>query len=228
MSEEKIVPKILINLEEFERLQAFEKAHQNCTTESQQPTIIPEETRSGAAYETGCGETQWQRIVETIGQEVARQVKSVIDPLSKPQAGYVEYDTQIQPQLETVDVVKSKLSDEEEIAFAVKKVRKKFQPEARKLLSRLSKDPTTFMFDNNGLIFIDQQPIHGSSIYQLIPLVFYQLKRHNSAPGEVDLYNLLQRLDLKQFIKNKHFGVSKGTADQNIVMNDMDWYYLGV
>ena len=94
-----------------------------------------------------------------------------------------------------------------------KHVRSSFKQKARDLVSILEKHKKQISWDRNGNLFINEIPIRGAKIQNLLPKVFFGV-RNSSLPGEAEFFRKLKTLQLTRFIRSVH-------------KKDRNWFLLG-
>lgn len=130
--------------------------------------------------------------------------------------------------------VKSDQNDEADELLLLKKIPKRFQIRARKLLEAFDKHPTIISWNSEGVLFLDGNSIPQSNMYKLLPEVF-KLHPDYSLPGFKEFVKKLASLGLGLLINRSILrGLTRREKIENesdiydyITKNTKNWYYIG-
>ena len=107
----------------------------------------------------------------------------------------------------------------------LKKVPKQFQSEAKSILDALNDQSNDLTWDSVGTIYIDQQAIPNSDIYDIFPRLFKKQKPKRM-PGFLEFEKKLQSMNLNHFFENSKQSGKGNLSAQKIECSEQ-WWYIG-
>jgi len=213
--------RVLVPYKEYALLKKIEKEHmQNCKAKlpkNQNSTDNPiAKIGTGTVFKSG---DQLCRNHEDIGSHVMshttfepkKNTDQSIDTISKDVI------------VETAPNVESKSAKNLSNIDIVNHLKQDFQEYGRIVLELLSAHPDQFQYDNNGVVKINNNFIPGSSVFELLPVTFYSLPGKENITGIETWLNLLQKNNLKSFVKN--IDLLPNTHKKEKIGSD--WFFLG-
>lgn len=202
-----VVAKILIDKREYDRLLAIEKKFHN-HPETTEQTLTNKAEESTASLQKGAGSSylpvaNFEEFADTLSKKISQQIIPEKIPVYREElepatAGYLDY---LQPQ-KAAQVVRQKGNLHQDVPneLVLANVRQKYRKKASILLEEIKKIPQDLDYDISGIVYVDGQSIPNASIFQLLPVTLYTLKRN--IPGQLDWFNALVKFKLGRFITN--------------------------
>ena len=113
----------------------------------------------------------------------------------------------------------------------MKKVPKPFKKKAATLLQIFDERPNEITWDSSGNIYLDEQSLPGSNIFDLFPYLFRK-RSPKSLTGLSDFVEKLKSMGLGHLISNSLLlkkGFSVGSTKTNLETTEppKNWWYLG-
>jgi hypothetical protein len=84
----------------------------------------------------------------------------------------------------------------------IEKLKLRYRPQARKLLTFLSRFPHVVDWNESGQLTFKDVPLTSANLNMVLPLVFYG-SRQKFTPGTTEFFRALEELNLSGFIQNK-------------------------
>lgn len=146
----------------------------------------------------------------------ADPVEEQVDDVAEPAA----------EELGTKSTPKSQFDDK----LLLKSVPKQFKVKALKLIEALNKEAPSISWNSDGTLFIDDQSVPESNIYQIFPLLFK--KSANKPPGYINFATKIFSLGLGDLIVHGSY-VKRGLnspeflEDSKKIKISDNWWYLG-
>ncbi len=179
---EKITKRILIPLEEYERLKKIEEQFESLNNKQAGHSSEKDTNKAGILSE-GEGENTLYLDHEPGPLSTNRQL---------PETGENEIETGGQTACATTSIRKD---------IFVNLVREKYRHLATLLLNELEKFPLIVKFDAYGAITVKGNLWSNGSLFDYLPITFYELKKKPA--NLIRWVDLLKELNLSRFIKNK-------------------------
>ena len=226
MAEEPII-KVLISKDSLDQLRSenkklreyYEKHKSNCTKDKNSDSLLQLGSgNSNNEYSPLCNCEE--KCVDKCGFNLTT---------GEPTRG----DNSFNPSLSSIipqesPVTQEFIDQEFPISLVLSKQSEKYRLKAKSLLDTLL-NSSSFKIDKNSMVYIDNTPLHVS-IYELMDLTF--LNKHKSIEKIFPYIELLQKLDLGQFITNKYLKYlkdldSSGVSEVSPGKASKLWFYLG-
>lgn len=129
------------------------------------------------------------------------------------------------PQRFDTQVFQNSMNDAFDHQRLLKKVPKQFQSEAKSILDALNDQSNDLTWDSVGTIYIDQQAIPNSDIYDIFPRLFKKQKPKRM-PGFLEFEKKLQSMNLNHFLENSKQSGKGNLSAQKIECSEQ-WWYIG-
>ena len=239
-----VTVKVLLDLNEYERLKSIDKAHKNC---QQTKEAISKEGSGTEVLKNKhiCDSQNFGNCpiqIEPNSPSGDNRVTHVIDnpivsekPISMPSANSSGQSERFECDNRATTIFPNSIHVEDEILSPISYekplsedsilsvLQKRYRIKGQKLLQELKKHINYISFDQNGVVSIQGSIIQGLNILDALPSVFYQVKCKEIS-GLKEWYEALKHLGLSKFVTNstlRNFDQSSQTCD------DQPWYFLG-
>ena len=126
-------------------------------------------------------------------------------------------------------IVKTDLNDQKDTEKVLRKVPRKHLSNAIRLLESFEERSDELTYDCTGTIYIDQESIPNSNIFELMPYLFK--KQSTKLPGFQDFVHKIVEMGLEHLIayRPKEVRLISNTASQSTKnpKSNTPWWYLG-
>ena len=122
-------------------------------------------------------------------------------------------------------IVKTDLNDQKDTEKVLRKVPRKNLSNAIRLLESFEERSDELTYDCTGTIYIDQESIPNSNIFQLMPCLFK--KQSTKLPGFQDFVHKIVQMGLEHLIAYRPKEVRLISKSTPQTAQDSNWWYLG-
>lgn len=221
-----------------------------------QDKFIPEPVGEAAGEQSGSGNTSSKSsisdaLIKSVTDLVTKQLQSQFQLIPLPHnsqegSGANDLISQFpEPIDENVDkpielmpttsiVHKSDLSNHFEDESLLKLIPNKFKERAKSLLIQLQKHPSDITWTSNGTIFLGQNSLPNSNIFDLFPKLFKPLPHPEKTIYLLEIATTIATLGLGKYINQKLIsGLTRKVPLKNSeqlktkINSTKHWYYLG-
>ena len=126
------------------------------------------------------------------------------------------------------NVVKTDLNDQKDTEKVLRQVPKKYWAQALRLLESFELRSDELTYDCSGVIYIDQESIPNSCIFDYMPYLFKKRIRKDM-PGFLDFVNKIVAMGLEHLIvyHPKQIKLISKKAPESSSTTTANWWYLG-